>query len=121
VQRCRRRATGPLGAEAARRLAGTRGSGKATEVADRILAGLVGEAAPARDAGAGAARVDVKHVVKPTADQGVLALSFERAPYRGRLRVRLGLGRILALACFANDREPLACDAACTTFLGGLP
>ena len=48
---------------------------------------------------------------------GALALAFARAPYRGRLRAQLGPARTTALACFANEREPAACEAACTAFL----
>ncbi len=41
------------------------------------------------------------------------------AAYTGRLRARLGTGRIELLACFASEREPGACEAACTTLFGG--
>jgi len=64
-------------------------------------------------------RLQVHDVVKPGAD-GVMTLAFERAPYPGRLRARLGPDRITALACFDNQREPRACEAACTTLLGAL-
>lgn len=68
------------------------------------------------------AKVALRDVVKPElGDDGLVALTFERAPYRGRLRVRVAAGSITALACFANDREPASCDQPCTTLLGGLP
>lgn len=114
--------------------------GAAPQLADQVLAAFA--APPARDKAAGgkpgdkaragdkagstddagdAARVDIKDVVKPTADPGVLSLAFERAPYRGRMVARLGGGKMIALACFANQREPVACEAACAPLLGALP
>ena len=92
------------------------GSGKATELAEQLVRGLTepDKKKPKR-------KVDIKDVVKPTAEEGVLALTFESAPYKGRLRARLGKGRITALACWSAQREPAACDAACTTILGALP
>ena len=63
--------------------------------------------------GIAAEKIDVSDVVKPTSADGVLALTIERKPYRGRLRARLGDGRIAALACVANQREPRACETAC--------
>jgi hypothetical protein len=88
-----------------------RGSGKATELADQVVKGLTETKR----------KVDIKDVVKPAADDGVLALTFESAPYKGRLRARLGKGRITALACWSSPREPAACEQACTTILGALP
>ncbi len=68
------------------------------------------------------AKLGLSHVVKPElGDDGTIALTFERAPYRGRLRVRVAAGSITALACFANAREPASCEQPCTTLLGGLP
>jgi hypothetical protein len=84
------------------------GSTGARELADQILAGLATEHVVAAD------------VVKPAADTGVLSLGFERPPYRGRLRAQLDRGKISALACFANRREPGACDAVCNALLGAL-
>lgn len=66
-----------------------------------------------------ALKIAVRDVVKPGAD-GVLALAFERAPYRGRLRAKIGGDRVAALACFDNRREPKACEDACTSLLGVL-
>ena len=56
-----------------------------------------------------------------THSPGELALAFERAPYRGRLRAATGATRLTALACFWNEREPAACAAACAKLLGGAP
>ena len=94
-----------------------RESGTAKDLAEQIVRGL---AAPA-DKKPPARKLDVKDVVKPQTDEGVLSLAFETAPYKGRLRARLGKGRIVALACWASPREPLACEQACTTLLGALP
>lgn len=60
-------------------------------------------------------------VVRPTAADGELTLAFARPPYRGKLRARLGHGQILATACFGNQREPLACNAACARVLQDVP
>jgi hypothetical protein len=65
----------------------------------------------------------VRDVVKPAggAASGVLSLSFERALYRGKLRASLAKdGTIAALACFWNQREPVACEQACTALLGSM-
>lgn len=88
-----------------------RGSGSAKDLAEQLVKGLAGEAR----------KVEIKDVVKPTADDGVLAFTFEAAPYKGRLRARLGKGKVVTLACWSSPREPLACDQACTTLLGALP
>ena len=85
-----------------------RGSGKATELAEQLVKSFD-------------KRVVIKDLVKPTADEGVLSLVFEHTPVKGRLRARIGKGKIVALACWANQREPAACDQACTTLLGALP
>lgn len=60
----------------------------------------------------------VREVTRPA---GALALTFERAPFRGRLRARAEGDQVVALACFANAREPAACDTACTPLIGALP
>ncbi|MDQ3337880.1 MAG: hypothetical protein M4D80_22185 [Myxococcota bacterium] len=94
-----------------------RGTGSATDLAEQLVRGLTEpdkKKAPKR-------KVDIKDVVKPTAEEGVLALTFESAPYKGRLRARLGKGRITALACWSAQREPVACEQACTTILVALP
>lgn len=67
------------------------------------------------------AAVKVSDVVEPAAnaETGVLALTFEKAPYRGRARVAIDAG-VTALACFWNDREPVACEAACTALIGSM-
>lgn len=85
-----------------------RGSGKATELAEQLVKSFD-------------KRIVIKDLVKPTADEGVLSLVFEHAPVKGRLRARIGKGKITALACWANQREPAACEQACTTLLGALP
>jgi len=81
--------------------------GDAPALADQIRGGLA------------AARIDVKDVTAPGAD-GLMALGFAKPPYAGRLRARLGGGRIVALACFGNGREPKACERACEGVLGAL-
>jgi len=60
-------------------------------------------------------------VTQETAPEGMLALGLERSPYQGGLRARLFDGRVTALACVANRREPATCVAACKTLLGALP
>ena len=84
------------------------GSADAPALADQVLAGIGRTAATA---------LTVSDVVKPTAATGVLTLAFTRLPYRGRVRAQLGKGRIAAVACFANEREPLACQAICAQLL----
>jgi hypothetical protein len=46
---------------------------------------------------------------------------FDKGVYKGALRARIASGKVTALACFANDREPKACEVPCTALLGGLP
>jgi len=89
---------------------------------------LTGDGASAEQVLAGIAEqpLTTSSVVKPEGADGLVTLSFETAPgaaspYRGRLRARIATGKITTLACFANDREPAACEAACTLLLGGLP
>ncbi len=89
---------------------------------------LHGEGASAEQvlAGLGTQPITLRDVVKPETGDGIVSLGFETAKtpgtaYRGRLRARIAAGKITALACFANEREPLACEGACTTLLGGLP
>jgi len=48
------------------------------------------------------------------------ALAIERAPYKGKLRAQLGDGRITALACVANQRDPAACETGCKSLLGAI-
>ena len=67
----------------------------------------------------GVAGLTVHDVAHPA--PGEIALAFERAPYRGRLRAATGGTRLTALACFWNEREPAACAAACAKLLGGAP
>jgi hypothetical protein len=65
----------------------------------------------------------VRDVLKPAAGatSGVLALSFERGVYRGKLRATLASdGKLAALACFWNLREPIACEQACNGLIGSM-
>ena len=64
--------------------------------------------------------VSVHDVVAPTTPAGVLAFAFEKAPYKGRVRATLDGKTVTALACFWNDREPAACEAACTGMIGSM-
>lgn len=85
------------------------GSGASVE---QVLEGIASE------------RLETKDIVKPGADsggKGLVTLAFSRPGYAGRLRARVEAGGITALACFANEREPIACEAACTALLGSLP
>jgi len=66
-------------------------------------------------------KLSLDEVTKPSAPDGVLAFAFAVPPYRGRVRAQLGNGRIAAIACFGNQREPAACEAACTRLLQGVP
>ncbi len=95
-----------------------RASGAAEAIGAQVVAGFTAAGA---GSGSGSAGLIVKDVAAPSGEEGVLTLAFERGDHRGRLRARLGGGRIAALACFANRREPLACETACTSFLGALP
>jgi len=101
-----------------------RASGSAEAIGQQVVAGFTAAAAGSGDgakpAEPGATPTLIKDVAAPSGDEGLLTLAFERGVHRGRLRARLGGGRITTLACFANQREPLACEAACTALLGGL-
>lgn len=55
----------------------------------------------------------------PVAD-GVLELGLDRAPYKGRLRARVGDGQVTGVACVANQRDPAACEAGCVSLLGAI-
>jgi hypothetical protein len=65
--------------------------------------------------------VTVHDVVEPKTRAGVLAFAFDRAPYKGRVRAVLDGTTVAALACFWNEREPAACEAACTALIGSQP
>lgn len=78
---------------------------------DQVLAGLK-QAGP---------KMTFTDVVKPATGGDVLAFAFARPPYRGRVRARLAGGKITAMACFGNQREPVSCDATCTHMLQGAP
>jgi hypothetical protein len=91
------------------RLAIHGGAAATDALVDQVLAGQAGQ------------KITFTDVVKPAAGQDVLAFGFARAPYRGRVRARLTGGKITAMACFGNQREPVACDATCTHMLQGAP
>lgn len=78
---------------------------------DQVLAGIASET------------IETKDIVKPTSEDGtgLVTLAFSKPGYTGRLRARIESGTITSLACFANEREPVACEAACTALLGSLP
>jgi hypothetical protein len=82
------------------------GSGASVE---QVLAGIASE------------KLETTDVVKPTGEAGIVSLAFTKAPYAGRMRARVENGSVTALACFANEREPIACESACTSLLGSLP
>jgi len=56
---------------------------------------------------------------QPVAD-GMLEVGLERAPYKGRMRARVGEGAVTGLACIANQRDPAGCEAGCTALLGAI-
>jgi hypothetical protein len=59
-----------------------------------------------------------EHIVAtPTGSSG---FAIEKPPYKGRLEVRAGDGELTALACVGNQRDPVACSAACAGLLGGV-
>lgn len=82
--------------------------GDAAALAEQIRSGFSG------------GKVTLTEIVTPSGDDGIFSATFERAPYKGRLRARVGSGKVTALACFGGQREPVACDAACAGILGGL-
>ncbi len=77
--------------------------------AEQVLAGIAGQP------------ITTTNIIMPDTADGIVTLSFEKGAHRGRLRARIAAGTITTIACFANDREPAACDAPCTGLLGGLP
>jgi hypothetical protein len=105
----------------------------APALADQILDGFTKAGGPHKAQGArGGVRrrrtpgspseeVSLDEVTRPSTPEGMLAFAFARPPYRGRVRAHLGDGRIAAIACFQNQREPAACEAACTRLLQGAP
>jgi hypothetical protein len=91
------------------------GGGAADVMATELVKSLSGEPA--------LMGIVVRDVVKPAAGatSGVLALTFERGLFRGKLRAQLANdGKLAALACFWNLREPVACAAACDGLLGSM-
>jgi hypothetical protein len=87
------------------------GKAEATLLVRQVLDGLA----------ARSVAIAISELATPSGPEGVLAFAFARAPYRGRVRAQLSAGRIAMTACFANQREPAACDAACTRVLQGGP
>ncbi|MDX2090473.1 MAG: hypothetical protein SFX73_21625 [Kofleriaceae bacterium] len=72
--------------------------------------------------GIAAEGITTRELVTPqNSTEGVVSFAFDKGVYKGHLRARIAAGKITALACFANDREPKACEAPCTALLGGLP
>ena len=93
------------------------GAAGAPALAAQVLKSL-GDPGGPREAGGGPREaIALDDVVTPSEPDGVLAFAFARPPYRGRVRAQLGSGRIAAIACFGNQREPSACEAACTRVL----
>lgn len=96
-------------------LALTGGKGAPDKLADQLVASLSAEPS--------LAGITVKDVVKPAAGAtaGMMSLAFTHASYSGKLRAQLARdGHIGLLACFWNEREPVACETACTQLLGTL-
>lgn len=62
--------------------------------------------------------LSVHDVVVPATPTGVLSFGFDKPPYKGRVRATLDGKTVSALACFWNEREPAACEAACTALIG---
>ena len=93
-----------------------RGSGGAIDVmADQLVRSLSAEPA--------LGGIAIRDVQKPQAGAktGALVLAFDVARYRGRLRANLASdGKIAALACFWNQREPAACEQACSALVGSM-
>jgi hypothetical protein len=90
--------------------------GDATLLATQILDGIARVSDKPREPA-----IAITDVTMPGGPQGVLAFTFARPPYRGRARAQLGGGRIAMAVCFANQREPGACDAPCASVLQGVP
>jgi hypothetical protein len=88
--------------------------GDARALADQVLASLA-QASQASSA------ISISELALPTGVDGVLSFAFARTPYRGRVRAQLAAGRIALTTCFANQREPGACDAPCASVLRGAP
>lgn len=108
-------AAGPRDGAAAPGSAGSSNAGASKAAASNAGASM---AARTRNLAAWSEAVVTSDVVKPAAATGALTFAFTSLPYRGRVRAQLAKGRIGAVACFANEREPLACQAICTQLLG---
>ncbi|HET9621747.1 MAG TPA: hypothetical protein VFP84_10290 [Kofleriaceae bacterium] len=93
------------------RLALHGGAASNDALVDQVLAGLASKPGG----------LTFSELVKPTPTGDVLAFSFARAPYRGRVRAKLAAGKITALACFGNQRAPAGCETTCGHMLQGAP
>ncbi len=81
------------------------GSGGSETIAKEIVDGLAAE----------------KFVVgDPAVADGMFELAIERAPYKGRVRARVGDGKLAGIACVANQRDPASCETPCKTMLGAV-
>ena len=97
------------------------GAADSGAIATQIVDGLGGGVAGLSGSAGGASKLSFSEVVRPSDGSEVLSFTFARAPYHGRLRARLGAGRIAALACFGNQRDPARCDATCGRMLQSAP
>jgi len=93
------------------------GTAGAPALAEQVLDSFKGAGGAPKPAGGPPATISLDDLVKPGEPEGVLAFAFTRPPYRGRVRAQLGNGRITAIACFGNQREPATCEAACVRVL----
>lgn len=82
-----------------------------------------GAGSPTRPAVTGVAAVQgvgSAMVASSVAAAAAMGIAGPPARYHGRLRAKIGGGRVILLACFASEREPVTCDAACGPLLGGV-
>jgi hypothetical protein len=78
------------------------------------LAVSVRGAASAKDFVVGLGGITVHDLAEGS---GTVALAFDKGEYKGKLHASLGESGIEAVACFWNQREPLACATACDGML----
>jgi hypothetical protein len=93
------------------------GAAGAPALAEQVLDSFKGAGGATKPAGGPQGAISLDDLVKPAEPEGVLAFAFTRAPYHGRVRAHLGNGRITAIACFGNQREPAACETTCAHVL----
>jgi len=96
------------------------GTAGAPALAEQVLDSFKGAGGAPKPAGGPQGAFSLDDLVKPGEPEGVLAFAFTRPPYRGRVRAHLGNGRITAIACFGNQREPAACEATCARVVQGV-